>query len=161
MRTIFAALAASLALASAGAGAAVLYKLVDPLGNVTFTDTLPRSFVGEVTRLDVDTGTNVLTPSPAQPVVRAPVDYDLLVRRPGPGGEERLLMAAERIDAARAALENARANSVAEDWYYYRPNPVTGASRAPRPEYLARLARLEGEVAAAEEAYDALRWELR
>lgn len=161
MRTVFAALSASLALAlaSADAGAAVLYKLVDTQGNVTFTDTLPRSFVGEVTRLDVDTGTNVFTPAP-ESAARAPVDHDLLAR-PGPSGEERLRMAAERIDAARAALEDARTNSVAEDWYYYQRNPATGASRAPRPEYLARLSRLESEVIAAEEAYDALRGELR
>ena len=53
MRIVAAALVAALAVADAGA--AVLYKLVDPAGSITFTDSVPQGFRGSVTRLDIDT----------------------------------------------------------------------------------------------------------
>jgi hypothetical protein len=159
MRTLVAALFACLA---ADAGAAVLYKLVDPAGRVTFTDSLPRGFDGTVTRMDIDTGTNLINPSPSgEPVVRAPVEYDTLVRRPAPSGEERLRQAARRLDEARQALSDAQNDSRAEDWIYYPRNPVTGASRMPSPEYQARLERLANNLVVAEAEYDALRNQLR
>jgi hypothetical protein len=159
MRTLLAALALACA---AEAGAAVLYKLVDPFGEVTFSDTVPRGFDGTVTRLDIDTGSNLITPTPSgEPVARAPIEYDLLVRPPAVSGEERLRLAAQRLEEARIALANARNNSLAEDWIYYPRNPVTGASRMPSPEYQARLERLANNVVVAEAEYDALRRQSR
>ena len=153
MRTLFAA----------DAGATVLYKLVDPAGNVTFSDTVPRGFQGNVTRLDIDTGSNVITPSPgADTVLSLPAPDRQVMRVPARvSGEERLRAAQARVDSARAALENARNNSTGEDWIYYQRNPVTGASRMPAPEYQARLDQLAGNVVVAEAEYDALRRELR
>ena len=159
MRTLLAAL---LVLATADAGAAVLYKLVDPFGRVTFSDSIPRGFDGTVTRMDIDTGSNLITPTPSgEPVARAPIEYDLLVRRPAVSGEERLRQAARRLEDARIALANAQNNSLAEDWIYYPRNPVTGASRMPSPEYQARLDQLAANVVVAEAEYDALRNQLR
>lgn len=159
MRTLLAAL---LVFAVADAGAAVLYKLVDPFGRVTFSDSIPRGFDGTVTRLDIDTGTNLITPTPSgEPIARAPIEYDALVPRPAVSGEERLRDAARRVEDARIALANAQNNSLAEDWIYYPRNPMTGASRMPSPEYQARLDRLAANVVVAEAEYEALRNRLR
>ena len=159
MRTLVAALVVCFA---GNAGAAILYKLVDPFGNVTFTDTVPRGFQGNVTRLDIETGTNLITPTPSgEPVAAAPIEYDTLVRRPAVSGEERLRDAARRVEDARIALANAQNNSLAEDWIYYPRNPTTGASRMPSPEYQARLDQLAANVVVAEAEYDALRNRLR
>jgi hypothetical protein len=160
-RTLFAALVTSFAVADAGA--AVLYKLVDPLGNTTFSDSVPDGFRGSVTRLDIETGSNIITPSQAATsVLRSPVD-DRLLARSGvrAATEARLQQAEARVDAARAALEDARNNSRAEDWIYYRRNPTTGASRMPSEEYQARLDQLASNLVVAEAEYDALRRELR
>jgi hypothetical protein len=159
MRTLVAALF----LAFAGqAGAAILYKLVDPYGNVTFTDSIPRGFQGDVTRMDIETGTNLITPTPSgEPVARAPIAYDPVVRRPAVSGEERLRLAARRLEDARIALANAQNNSLSEDWIYYPRNPTTGASRMPSPQYQARLDQLANNVVVAEAEYDALRQQLR
>ena len=159
MRTLLAALLVTLA--AADAGAAVLYKLVDRTGHVTFSDTVPRGFDGSVSRLDIETGPNLITPSPsAAPVARAPIDYDWLVRRQDTSGEERLRAAARRIDDAKAALANAQDNSLAEDWIYLGANPL-GMRRMPRPEYQARLDQLAANVVVAEAQYEALRQQLR
>ena len=159
MRTIVAALV--LGIAATDAGAAVLYKLVDPVGRVTFSDTVPRAFEGTITRIEVDTGTNVIVPVRPEET-RGLADYASVIRRrPDTSGEERLRLARERVEAARAALEDARDNSLAQDWIYLGPNNPLGMRRMPRPEYQARLQRLESDVEAAESSYDALRRELR
>jgi hypothetical protein len=155
-------LAGLFVLFAADAGAAVLYKLVDPAGNVTFSDSVPRGFPGQVTRLDIDTGANLITPTPSgEPVVRQPVERQLLVRRPVISGEERLRLAARRIEDARLALADAQNNSRSEDWIYYPRNPVTGARRMPSPEYQARIDQLAANLVVAEAEYEALRRELR
>jgi len=158
MRIVLAVLFAAFA---ADAGAAVLFKLVDPLGRITFSDTVPRGFDGTVTRMDIDTGTNLITPTPSgEPAPRASIDYDVLVRRPDMSGEERLRRATQRVDDARLALADAQNNSLAEDWIYLGSNPL-GMRRMPRPEYQARLDQLAANVVVAEAEYDALRRQLR
>ena len=155
-------LPALLLLAASDAGAAVLYKLVDPAGNVTFTDSVPRAFQGDVTRMDIETGTNLITPTPSgEPIARAPIQYAPVVRTPVVSGEERLSTAARRVEDARQALADAQNNSLAEDWIYLGPNNPQGMRRMPRPEYRARLDRLAGDVVVAEAEYDALRNALR
>jgi hypothetical protein len=159
MRTLVAAL---FVLFAADAGAAILYKLVDPYGHITFSDSVPRGFQGEVTRLDIDTGTNLITPTPSgAPAVRAPIERELLVQRPVVSGEERLRAAARRVEDARMALADAQNNSLAEDWVYLGPNNPLGMRRMPRPEYQARLDQLAANVVVAESEYDALRQQLR
>ena len=163
MRAVIVSLVLALAIIAADyAGAAVLYKLVDPLGRITYTDFVPQAFDGKVTRVDVDTNTTAISPERIPEVLaRTPIDHELLVRRSPLSAEERLNAAAQRIEAARAALEHERNNSTEEDWFYYRRNAETGASRGPRPEFLARLEAREAELQAAELAYDDLRRQLR
>jgi hypothetical protein len=164
MRTVVAALLTTVSLAGANAQAAVLYKLTDRLGNVTYSDSVPRGFDGAVARLEIDPSASsvpseqipsLLVPAPAQPsstriaVARANVD------------DERLRAARGRVDAARQALASARDNSTAEDWIYYARNPVTGARRMPSPEYAQRLERLEQDVVVAEGDLSTLEREIR
>jgi hypothetical protein len=163
MRPIIAAATFALAFVASDAGATVLYKLVDPAGQVTYTDAIPRGWAGPVTRLDVDTTVNnvasdqipeVLAASPS-PTVPLPA------RRAGATAEERMRFARARVDAARLALADAQANSTAEDWYYFGPNNPVGMRRAPRPEYSERLQRLEGDLLVAEDELARLERELR
>ncbi len=164
MRAVVASLVVALAIVAADyAGATVLYRLVDPLGRITYTDLVPQAFDGTVTRIDVDTSTTAISPERIPEVLaQAPVEYDLLVRRRAEAaGEERLRLAHQRVDAARAALEDARNNSLAEDWIYLGPNNPLGMRRMPRPEYRERLQRLEADVVAAEDALSAVQQELR
>ena len=158
MRTLLAVL---LVCGAANAGAAVLYKLVDPYGAITFSDSVPRGFMGNVTRMDIDTGTNLITPTPSGEPARALITYDPVVRTPVVSGEERLRDAARRVDDARMALADAQNNSRAEDWVYFGPGNPTGMRRAPRPEYQARLDQLASNVVVAEAEYDAVRSQLR
>ncbi len=162
MRPVIASLVLALAIIAADAGAAVLYRLVDPLGRITYTDLVPQAFVGTVTPIDIDTSTTSISPERIPEVLaRPPIDRELLVRRSPPSGEELLKVATQRIETARAALEHERNNSTESDWFYYPTNPETGARRGPRPEYLARLQAREAELQAAELAYDDLRRQLR
>jgi len=163
MRAVIASLVVALAIIAADAGAAVLYRLVDPLGRITYTDFVPEAFDGTVTRIDVDTRTTAIPPDRIPEVLaQAPVEYDLLVRRRAEAtGEERLRLAHQRLDAARAALDDARNNSLAEDWIYLGPNNPLGMRRMPRPEYRERLQRLEADVIVAEDALGAVQREFR
>jgi hypothetical protein len=158
-RFAFPTLALAFGLACAGAQAAVLYKLVDPAGNVTFADAVPSGFRGDITRIDVDTSSMPPTRSTldiAKESVR--LDAELAAQRLAESRrEDRIEMARARVEAARAALDYARANATSEDWVYFvRPNPVTGARRMPRPEYAQRLQQLENEVFAAQAELDGL-----
>lgn len=163
MRLIIAAATAALAAGAADAGAAVLYKLVDSTGHVTYTDAPPRSFEGTVARIDVDPDANNIAPAqipevlalgPASRAVAQP-------QRAGASAEERLRFARARVDAARSALADAQNNSTADDWYYFGPNNPVGMRRAPRAEYQDRLTRLEGDVIAAENGLRDLERDLR
>ena len=159
MRAFLVSVVFSLVAIAVDAGAAVLYKLVDPLGRITFADMVPQGFDGTVTRIVVDTESKSIPPERIPEVLaRMPIDHEAIVPR-RLSGEERLNVAAARVENARAAFIDARDNSPATDWIYLG-NPA-GTRRMPRPEYQERLARLEQELVAAEQSYDALRNQLR
>ena len=148
MRTTRIALTLFIALAAADASAAVLYKLTDSRGHVTYVDTPPKDFAGTVQRMDIDTGERVITlQEPAVRELRSLAENEeILRRRPAADpGIERVRAARLKAAAARAALDSAQNNSLAEDWIYFR------GGRAPRPEYEARLQQLERDVQQAEE----------
>ncbi|HYC37679.1 MAG TPA: hypothetical protein VEC19_14730 [Usitatibacter sp.] len=160
MRTLLkASVAVLLALAATEAwGEVLVYKLTDRAGNVTYSDRVPRGFDGQVERRLIEPGErSVRLPDPVAAgtdVARAETDWEKIIRsRPAPDpSEARVAAARARLANARQALENAQNNSTAEDWIYFGPNNPAGMRRAPRPEYQERLARLEAEVLAAEEA---------
>lgn len=154
----FASVTLALLFACAGAQAAVLYKLVDPAGNVTFADAVPSGFRGDITRIDIDT--SQMPPSrPTMDIARetARLEAQLAARRLAEVQREDQIAAAQaRVDAARAALQNAQDNSTAENWIYLGSNNPLGMRRMPRPEYAEKLQQLENEVFAAQAALDAL-----
>lgn len=151
-RFLLALLGVVLALVATEAWAAVLYKLTDDAGRVTYADAVPRGFDGMVQRLDIDT-------SPPERASRAPEDtaiaqamrrYEEIVsdRVASSEGarEARIRQARVRVANARNALVAAQEGSTAEDWIYFGP----GRGRAPRPEYEAKLQRLQDDVARAQ-----------
>ena len=138
------ALTVLLACAASDASAAVFYKHVDSQGKVTYTDYPPGTTSGRVETLQIDTSA-LPTVRLAEP--RAETENERIIRRRPVDNTGPVLAARERLDAARAALQAAQDNSVAEDWIYFG-----GRGRAPRPEYLARLEGLEAQVKAAEAA---------
>lgn len=158
----FAFVTLALGFACAGAQAAVLYKLVDPAGNVTFADAVPSGFRGDITRIDVDTSS--LPTRPTIDIAKESVRLDAAlaaqrlseVRR-----EDEIAAARARVAAATAALADAQNNSTANDWVYVGPGNPVGMRRFPRPEYQARLAQLENEVAVAQGTLDRLERDAR
>ena len=130
MRTASIALSLTLALAAAHASAAVLYKLTDSSGHVTYVDAVPRGFTGSVQRMDIDTGERVI--SLQEPVVRelrSLAENEEIIRRRPPvdPGIERARAARLKAAAARSALESAQNNSTPEDWIYFPGAPRAAA----------------------------------
>jgi hypothetical protein len=147
---LFAALL--LALTAGDASAARLYKLTDSKGRVTYLDRPPANFDGKVEAIDIDTTQSTVKLPNAGDAVRNSPAAQIIHR----GQEQKLssIKAAEleieqakaQVEAARAALQNAQDNSLAEDWIYIPPR-----NRAPRPEYAARLEALDAAVKGAEQ----------
>jgi hypothetical protein len=155
MRTLLKTSLALLLIATATeAWGATLYKLTDASGRVTYTDAVPKGFRGTVQRLEIDTSERVAVVSPgARGQVQATVpDYAEIIRRPAPAdGEVRVVLARERLEAARRALAAAQESSTPDDWIYVGPGNPLGMKRVPRPEYQARLENLERDVQIAED----------
>ena len=148
MRKTSIALSLALAFAAAEASSAVLYKLTDSQGRITYVDAVPQGFSGNVQRMSIDTGDHVIALQ--EPVVRAlrsRAENEEIIRRSPPvdPGIERAHAARLKAAAARSALESAQNNSTPEDWIYFP------RGRAPKPEYVLRLQQLERDAIAAEE----------
>src|SRR5437868_5171581 len=122
MRRFSLVCALAIALSCGMAHAAVLYKLTDPLGRVTFADVVPDAFRGSVVRIDVDTSRNAIAPAHPVPESREPAakaDRPIEARRLASTARvDRVALARSRVDAAQAALDDARDNSLATDWIY-------------------------------------------
>jgi len=142
-------LSLGIAALACNAGAVVLYKSIDANGRVTYSDQPPSGGATRVTPLEIDTSAlptaNLWRDSIAQSAGVANIE-ELIRRRPASPNEAAVRNAQARLDRARAALENAQNNSVAEDWIYYG-----NGHRGPRPEYAARLESLDAELKAAQE----------
>ena len=148
MRTTTIALSLAMALSAAEVSAAVLYKLTDSQGRVTYVDAVPQGFAGNVQRMDIDTGEHVIAlQEPVVRSLRSRAENEETIRRSPPvdPGIERTRVARLKAAAARSALESAQNDSMPEDWIYFR------GGRAPRPEYEVRLQQLERELQRAEE----------
>ena len=133
-----------LALMAAGvvleASAQTLYKLIDKNGKVTYAEAPPKDYDGQVIRIDVDPKANTAT---------------MPKFTPKPAGEsagarnEASRAARAKLDAARKALADARANPGEGD--VARVGIKGGGTRPVlTEEYRDRLKRLEGEVKDAE-----------
>lgn len=145
-------LAAALLLGTAmQAPAATFYKVTDDAGRVTYVDRAPSNFAGKVEVVTVNPDANTaklpdVVPSDVQ------VEAERIIRSPqaarltqGEALSERVQRAQTDLANARAALDQAQNNSLAEDWIYFNRG-----GRGPRPEYAARLDTLATNVKLAE-----------
>src|SRR5260221_2064138 len=101
-------IAAALALP---AGAETLYKLIDKNGKVTYSEEKPKSFDGQVIRIDIDTNANTATlpkPPPAPPAGGANRAESEDPQGKRDKQEDRVRIAGEKVEAARNALEDAQ-----------------------------------------------------
>jgi hypothetical protein len=171
---------AVLAAAAGGASAATFYKWTDAQGQVHYGDQPPKGFQGEVTRVDVDPGEHVATPSKAasaeeRATMGLPAAPDLLEQRRATRArlEANLAQARERLDLAQKALAEA-GNPQDDEWQttigqvvdpratsVSRSNCSKNAAgrivcpgRVPSEGYYQRQAQLEAEVKSAQQAVD-------
>jgi hypothetical protein len=126
-----------------------IYKIIGKDGKVTYSSEPPPGDA-KATKVDIAPGNTAVAPK-AGP--REETEYEKVIRRkPAPSGNDGAVrQARDRLEAARKALENARESVDPEDWTYTN-RPGVGPRRFPRPDYTARLERLEADVKSAEEA---------
>jgi hypothetical protein len=132
------------------ASAQTLYKLIDKNGKVTYSETAPKSFDGQVIRIDIDPNANTMI------APKAPAATDASRATPQKPAEVKARTgsdaqgAKERLEAAKKALAEARDNPAEGE--VTRVGNVGGGTRPVfSEEYQRRVARLELEVKSAEE----------
>ena len=125
----------------ATASAQTLYKLVDKNGKITYSESRPKEFDGQVIELNIDPNANRATLP----------KYDPAKNQPGaitPEAAANINQAQQKLAAAKKALDEAKANPEMQ-----RMGKVGGGAReVVSPEYEARVAKLEQDVRDAEEA---------
>jgi len=127
------------------AAAQTLYKLIDKNGKVTYSETAPKDFPGQVIRIDINPDANTATLPKLPPRESAPATSSG-ARSPDARGSS----AQDRLDAARKALAQARENP-GEDEVTWIGNKGGGTRAIPSEAYRAKLDKLEADVKAAEE----------
>ena len=140
-------LAAMLSAFALGATAQTLYKLIDKNGKVTYSESAPKDFPGEVIRIEVDPNRNTATlpklkeaDVPPRPVDRA--------------GAPRAIDAAaarEKLEAAKKALADAQENPRDGEDVTWVGNKGGGVRAVQSDTYKSRLESLERAVKLAEE----------
>ena len=125
------------------AAAQTLYKLIDKNGKVTYSETAPKDFPGQVIRIEINPDANTATLPKLPPREAAPAT------KPGTRSPD-LRGAQERLEAARNALAQARENP-RDDEVAWVGNKSGGTRAVPNDKYRARLDQLEADVKAAEE----------
>ena len=133
---------------AAAASAETLYKLIDRNGKVTYSESKPKTFDGEVIRIDIDPNANTATlekPKPPAPGQRAGGPT------PAQQAEEaRLGEARQRAYRARIALQEAKDNPKEGDMMMV--GKLGGGVRTiPSEAYQQRLDRLEAVARSAQE----------
>ena len=153
-RTLLVTLLASLiAAAGIAARADTLYKLIDKNGKVTYSEEKPKQFDGRVIRLDIDPNATTVTLPKPPPGGFAPAGRE--ASSPAAQARARLESAQDRLERARAALQNAKDNPGPNDFDHI--GKVGGGTRPVASEaYMQRLSHLEEEVRNAETAVNTL-----
>jgi len=131
------------------AHAETLYKLIDKNGKVTYSEEKPKQFDGQVIRLDIDpNATTVTLPKPPQGGFGAAAAREKA--SPAAQAKVRLESAQDRLERAKAALQNAKDNPGPNDFEHL--GKVGGGTRPVASEaYLQRISALEQEVRNAEQ----------
>ncbi len=153
-RLVLTTIAALFAAACLAADAQTLYKLIDKNGKVTYSEEKPKEFDGKVIRLDIDTNaTTVTLPKPPPGGFGAAASREQA--SPAAQAKARLEGAQDRLERAKAALQNAKDNPGPNDFEHV--GKVGGGTRPVASEsYLQRISQLEQEVRSAEMAVQTL-----
>ena len=130
------------------ADAQTLYKLIDKKGKVTYSDSPPKDFDGQVIALDVDKKRNSATlVTPGTPAAEQAIAEK---GRAGDAARTRLRQAQERLETAQKNLAFARENP--QEGEVERRGNVGGGTRpVPTEAFEKRLATLEQAVRDAEQ----------
>jgi hypothetical protein len=143
-RTATILIGAALAMSAGIVAAQTLYKLIDKNGKVTYSESAPKDFPGEVIRIDVDPNRNTAT-LPRYDATTKPSDAS-----PSSAKGADAATAREKLESARKALADAQQNPRDED-VTWMGNKGGGTRAVPNEAYAAKLATLERAVKTAEE----------
>ena len=142
MKTKTLSLAFALAIAACGAQAQTLYKLIDKNGKVTYSESVPKDFPGQVIRIDVNPEANRATLPKFEPGSPPAAAAD--------ARSQSVTAARDKLEAAKKALQQARDNPSEED--VQRVGTTKGFARPVESDaYKTKLAKLEQDVKDAEE----------
>ena len=138
----------------AAASAETLYKLIDKNGKVTYSESKPKTFDGQVIQINIDPNANTATLEKPQPKA---IGEGTVNRQRGEtkspsqmDDEARVAQARERLDRAQKALQDAKDNP--QDGDMMMVGKVGGGVRnIPSDAYQARLDRLEADVRSAQD----------
>jgi len=134
---------------AAPADAQTLYKLIDKNGKITYSETRPKEFEGQVIPLDIDPSRNTATMPKYQAPANAPKGSGQPLPPSAPN-RDAIAYARERVDSARKALADAKENPGEGDMRHI--GTAGGGTRpVPTPEFEKRLERLQEDVRKAEE----------
>ena len=141
--------AVALLLAGTPALAQTIYKLIDKNGRITFTDTAPKNFEGQVIPIEIDTKANVAQP-PKIPPGGSPPMSPYQTQRELTRNEAllRLNQARERYNTAKEALEQGK-NPQQDEWQTL-VQQGGGGRRVPNESFFERQKLLEANLQAAE-----------
>jgi len=152
-RWIAACAALGLAAAGTAVAAQTLYKLIDKNGKVTYSESPPKDFDGQVIRIDIDPKANTATLPKPGAIARPETEAEKVIRRPSPstaGGGDKVQAARDKLDAAKKALQDAIDNP-REDEVQRMGIKGGGTRPVPTEEYQKRITGLEQNVKRAEE----------
>jgi hypothetical protein len=152
----WAALAASMLIAGFPAAAQTVYKLIDKNGKVTYSESEPKNFDGQVIRIDIDPNANKANLG-APPASDTGVSHQEAKARGAArdtaraqGHAAQVEAAREKLKAAQDALADARDHPVEGTDITYIGNKGGGTRAQPSEEYQKRLDQLERAVKEAE-----------
>ncbi len=157
MRVTQVIFAAALAALVQCAFAQTLYKLIDKNGKITYSESKPKDFDGQVIPMTIDPNANTATLPKANFGKPAPGTEGGPPRGGGGGGNkggkailDPVKAAQERLDKAKAALQDAKDNP-AEGEMMMVGKVGGGVRYTPSEAYQARLDQLEKSVKDAED----------
>lgn len=119
----------------------VLYKLIDKNGKVTYSESKPDNFDGQVIRIDVNPDANTMAapkPSQSSEDLKGPTENEKIIRRRVVNASDKLQVARDKADEACKAFETARDNPTDNDvvWMAVGAGPPqpSGPPVAPAPQ---------------------------
>ncbi|MFZ3322113.1 MAG: hypothetical protein WA190_07045 [Usitatibacter sp.] len=129
--------------------AQTVYKLIDKNGKITYSEEKPKNFDGQVIPMNIDPNANTAT-MPKATFDRNTVDGTQRVQKAKPNTGPSLGDAKDRLEKAKAALQNAKDNPTAEERMMV--GKVGGGVRYVESEdYQKKIQQLEQDVKDAED----------